>query len=364
MCTVVFLPRVDLGKATSGAAANHSDVAQRVASYHAVAEHIVKEAGEVFKLIKSLKLLQDDFATSGSIPAPFVAVVASSGTGKTQLAIIPERAFEDDAKAHVVYLYMGGGDAEAVQDLYRPHTALGRVLSDLIKEQEGWSFHDDPKPVNAGTLIADDNTKLSKVFGLLWQLLQTAANGAGVMAAGKPSPLPFSDLHECTKQLLIDGQRFLVFVDKAPPESDRPGFFVVISLRDILRALGITPILMSTHAGAHTAVPTRSADSRAGESSTWVHFITKLPGTVAQGNCFDALSGKENIAAFFREAAALDRPLVTNMLQVFVAGHDEQENEDDVSVLQQLLHAIAKHLWAVKREAWNLPSRCSSSRWS
>jgi hypothetical protein len=95
---------------------------------------------------------------------------------------------------------MGGGDAEAVQDLYRPHTALGRVLCDLIKEREDWSSHDAPKPVSAGTLIADDNTKLSKVFAILWQLLQTAATGASVMAAGKSSPLSFSELHERTMQ--------------------------------------------------------------------------------------------------------------------------------------------------------------------
>jgi hypothetical protein len=46
-------------------------------------------------------------------------------------------------------------------------------------------------------------------------------------------------------------------LDETPPESDTSGFFVAMLLRNIFRALSITPILISTHTGAHNAVPTR-----------------------------------------------------------------------------------------------------------
>jgi hypothetical protein len=350
---LVFLPCAGLGQATS--AADNGLVAQRVAVYQAVAQHIVHAAGKGLQLVRDLKALQDVSAASAaeSDPAPFVAVVASSGTGKTQLAVTSECVFRDDNKTHVVYLYMGGGDAEAVQAFYKPHTALGLVLFDAFKAGRDPDF----KPVSAGTLIIHDNKNLSMVFGVLWQLLQTAA---GVTTAMKP-PESFSELRTRVVQLLDDGHRFLVFVDEAPPESNRTGFFNVISLRNILRALGITPILMSTHTGAHNAVPTKGDDSRGGEGKTWVHLIAKLPGAVGPEQGFGALSGRENLAAFFREAATLDRPLVSNMLQVFLADSNANEkkehtDEEDSTVLLRLLHTIATHLWTVKKKAWTTDS--------
>lgn len=351
--------RSDLGQPTTGAAANHGDAAQRIATYHLVAQRIVEKTSEGLALIQGLKALQDASAFAASVPASFVSVVASSGTGKTQLAVTSARAFQDDDKVHVLYLYMGGGDAEAVQAFYQPHTALGRVLFDLIKKREDWTSQESPKPVSAGALITDDNKKLLEVFGVLWHLLQTAA---GVKVAGRPPQLSFYDLRTRIVQLLDAGHRFLVFMDEAPPESNRVGFFVVISMRNIMRALGIAPILMSTHTGAHNAVPTRGADSRGGESNTWVHLVSKLPGAVVPEGFLNTLSGKKNkknLEAFFLEAAMLDRPLISNMMQDFIAAgcgeekksHDE-EQEDDAKVLQRLLHAIAKQLWTVKLDAW------------
>jgi hypothetical protein len=67
------------------------------------------------------------------------------------LATTSKVAFQDDDKVHVVYLYMGQGDAETVLPFYKPHTVFGSVLHELIHGQDEWKSTHDNAAVSAGT---------------------------------------------------------------------------------------------------------------------------------------------------------------------------------------------------------------------
>jgi hypothetical protein len=76
---------------------------------------------------------------------------------------------------------------------------------------------------------------------------------------------------------------------------------------------------------------------------------------------FEKHPGRDELAEFLRAAAALDRPLVSTLLQNFVtaAGNREEEDENkvqkkdtDAFFLQRLLDTIAQQLWAEKWQAW------------
>jgi hypothetical protein len=100
---------------------------------------------------------------------------------------------------------------------------------------------------------------------------------------------------------LFSDHHFLDFMDEVAPAIYPKSFFFAMSLRNILRALGISPILMSTHTGAQNAVPARGADSRGDTSTLWVYLITELPGAVMREGSLDSFKkhpGRDEFANF------------------------------------------------------------------
>ena len=72
------------------------------------------------------------------------------------------------------------------------------------------------------------------------------------------------------------GDKLLVFLDEVPSsESSNSHLDLVILLRNVLRAAGVSPILMSTHAGSIGAVR-KISDSR-GSAERWCRVFVELP---------------------------------------------------------------------------------------
>ena len=197
-------------------------------------------------------------------PNIYVCVLASAGTGKTQLAATASLTYNE---ATTIYLNMGRGES---QRFYAPHINFGSKM--LKREIAAFleNRHDSAGEVAANEIAAfaagrdDDGTFLFVRF--LYHLL------TGEPFIGEEPEKCSSRMTLAKVKASIQGKKYLVFLDEVPPIGDRE-FRTVLCLRDTLRYLGIAPILMSTHTGAQDYVGSTSRKS----ADVWTWVLSSLP---------------------------------------------------------------------------------------
>lgn len=248
----------------------------------------------------------------------YANIIASSGTGKTQLAATAGLTHD---KAITLYLHMGQQDSvkEGGQRFYRAHVsahsaAFFESIESFLQEKlnSGNGAQSSSKAIRdwAEKEGNDDGSCLFVHF-LYRLLLQTEP---------ETSRVKLLDLKR-----LIRGKKFLVFMDEVPPRKPKDDFARVLCLRDALRYLDIAPILMSTHTGAQDYVGLRSRSTE----SAWTWVLSRLPA-------FCRFKANESLFL-----APSERPIVLAMAY---------ENPD--MKLPQLVQAIRKKLQKVKMNAW------------
>ena len=86
--------------------------------------------------------------------------------------------------------------------------------------------------------------------------------------------LSFPRFHDDACSLSSFPRDWILSVSQPKDRDDR---WPIVFLRDLLRAIGIAAVLMSTHSGAHKAVRSGSGSSNTYEDSRWCDLITRLP---------------------------------------------------------------------------------------
>ena len=208
---------------------------------------------DYLKGIQTIQEMDEDVNT-------FVTILASSGTGKTQLAATAALTYSG---ATTVYLNFGVSNRP--QKFYVPHLAAGaKQFHDQILEFiKMITWNDEVEKVSATAIQnwansqSDDGTSI--LVHILYKLL-----------CDEDSPQKCFLKNLKTK---IQEKTFLVFLDEVPKKDNIKMFNSALCLRNILRYLGIAPILMSTHTGAQEYV----GDSSRGIALPWVHLISILP---------------------------------------------------------------------------------------
>lgn len=248
-----------------------------------------------------------------SCPSPFVCVVNSSGTGKTQLAATTA-ILKDDYR--VLYFYTGNASADMIQRFYRPYANLWSRLKTLLNDFCTKFKSEGGNDLPGASAIYDYNEG--------HPLLQFFNN------------VLFDTNESTTVQSLRNRFRVekqantIVFLDEVPPKAR---YRDAIMLRDFLRAIGVVPVLMSTHIGAHNAIG-RGNDSRDDHEvpNLWCRVVVKLPanhGFQSKGYAFKT-----------------ERPLVCNMVSTL----------PDQASLKDCVQEVRNKFRNAKRNAWD---RCS-----
>ena len=130
-------------------------------------------------------------------------------------------------------------------------------------------------------------------------------------------------------------EAILIFLDEFPSASSaRYGHAIL--LRDVLRAIGIHPILMSTHTGAPNAIRSRYRSSGTDEDPKWCHLITRLPK-------FHTELRTEELTPYF---CASERPLVAFYMI-------EMGSESDIG---EMVCYVQRKLQIKKKVAWTKSS--------
>ena len=242
---------------------------------------------------------------------PFVCIFDSSGTGKTQFAVTTAYVREE---AKVVYLYTGKLNYDNRQEVYAPHMALWRKLNQLI----------------ADYCLNVSNGEAGQVGA---QIMLDYENKHPLISAF--NKILFDDYTDITISELRNNvdllaKKIFVFVDEVPREGNSSANFNAIALRNFLRAIGIVPVLMSTHSGSHNAILS-NADSR-DETETnppWCLVITKLPARVTANDGY---------------LYQTERPLVERILSTLPT---EQK-----ASLASCVFAVRDHLLPAKKNTW------------
>ena len=217
-----------------------------VADYLEVARKFKKKTAEVNAILGKIEQVQG-MKEFNNHPSPFVCIFDSSGTGKTQLAAT---AAILRPSTKVVYLYTGQSTEDSAQAFYRQHIALWTQLKPLLSHFSNL-VNKDQHPLGAGTILYHPGQH---------PLIQSVHK----IFFGTDEDVTVAQLRQKIKR--HGPSRFLVFLDEIPPAQHNSEALV---LRNFLRAIGVAPILMSTHSGSHNAIPV-GRDSR--EAATFRSF--------------------------------------------------------------------------------------------
>lgn len=245
-------------------------------------------------------------------PSPFVYVLDSSGTGKTQLAATTG-ILKD--KCDVKYFYTGDVNSENLQRFYTHHVELWGALIPLLEDLRiQWRVGADLP--GASAILRNRNPHaLFRCFNKIFfdcdddKDMNARKFRAKIIQSRRKKPL-------------------FVFLDEVPTKDK---FLNAIILRDCLRAAGVVPILMSTHSGAHNAIP-RGGDSRGDDvPQIWCQVISKLPANHA--------FQKHGVAV------STERPLVYDL-----CARLKPNEQNDLSTC---VKHVRKHFRTTKPQAWD-----------
>lgn len=339
-------------------------------AYATVSKNALAASGTILEGLLSLQTVQKtDSLTCNS----FACVLLSSGAGKTQLAATAALG-SSSLNYHSVYLCLDESPSGTKQSFYKPHENLTRKLKTALTEfLTGY-----PNDVEASTILnnAESFSHTTPIFRILHLILF----GPHMITSTRIS------LKGIRQRVIECPYRFLVFVDEVPARGtvhQDASFRRAILLRNLLRAIGVSPILMGTHLGAQNAVGNASRTDDPNPNEAWATIITSLPKFVFPPHCTDRPS-------FLIDT---DRPLVLQMaLQAIQdireenvsidqsAGHgtapvqpyqassavamdvdrqDSTERHDfGLKELATIIERIRKRLQAVKEQAWNIMNGC------
>ena len=312
-----------LQSVTADFARNATLTAQNLpADYAKVARSFQQHPDErVTEIIEGIEKVQRASEGIENFPAPFVCIFDSSGTGKTQLAATTALLRND---SRVVYLYVGESTSETAQTFYLAHiplwTRLKPLLIDFCLSHSNGANTELP---GAGAML--DNANSHVLVTSVCQILfpQVDANSINTT----------NELAKMVRKVQKTKAPFFVFLDEIPPSKNNQNF-AALALRNFLRAIGIAPILMSTHSGSHNALPV-GADSRGRAVGyevppLWCHVMTKLPRQCREVD--------------YKYKTNDERPLIAQILSTLPAS--------DKANLQTSVNCVRNFLLGSKPNAW------------
>jgi hypothetical protein len=282
-----------------------------------------------------------------------VCVVASSGTGKTQLALSASVICPKNVKS--VYLLMGNENFETTQEFYKPHVPLSHDIRTAFSSDAFVIVPDAISDgyVSAGFLLQQGFGEPLRAFGFLRVLLAYACEEEYALDDDRVciEPIDFKTLQTYVDEKL-QSCKFLVFMDEIPA-AKKMGFHEAINLRNVLRALKICPILMSTHTGAQNAIPQYGASRGGLRTQPWIYIISKLPKNIVGSTTSDLLNQHQDkeLVAFLRDCFKCDRPLVCRVLSESLS-ELHSTSATGVHAVQFILRRILNELWETKKSAW------------
>lgn len=247
----------------------------------------------------------------------FSCIIAPSGTGKSQLSATAAKTDE----WNVVYFYTGtsGADDPNIQRYYYPHVPVRDILLECVQGYRTKLFRD------RGAFSISKNNSAHPLFQLLHRCF-FPDDSETVDTAPK--------LREriAMESSRGGGKTLLVFLDEVPSsESSNDQFEEVMLLRNVLRAVGVKPILMSTHTGSINAVK-KGTDSRGPEEARfWCHVYVDLPQYQSDPSSKGANPWR----------VPTERPLISAWM--------EEDKENDLSRVVKNMHS---KLQQAKGQAW------------
>ena len=289
---------------------------------YAAAAHVCVDDAEVQAMLTKLENVYDE-VQSDDIPAPFSCIVAPSGTGKTQLAATAARMACQGGQS-VVYLYTGTDlSPSTIQRFYKPHTSLNAILLDELTKFQKDTERNTASDGDASDFLLRAQFLESPLFVLLHKIFFDEDRATATLKT-------FRD--RFTQERKIYNSKPLVFLDEVPSLQALRKFSLVMLLRNILRAAGVCPILMSTHSGVVNAV-TQGENSRSDEANPlWCKVFVRLPPYVADKDIF------EKNPWIIRS----ERPLVACLMTSFAEKYDAT----------QIVDMVKKRLQSQKPKAW------------
>ena len=251
-------------------------------------------------------------------PALFTAIVAPTGTGKTQLA-----ATASLEKDNVRYLLCEGSVSDLVQPFYKPHNDLAFFLLKALTHLR-LQFSDKLNHFKGASAYVQWFSK-EEVSSPLVTLIHR------ILFPESPNLEDGLSFGALRKIILERQSKFLVFLDEVPPSGQLYHAEIVL-FRDLLRAVGICPTLMSTHSGAQNAVMSGPGSSKTDENTKWCHLITRLPQ-------FHSSKSSSEMPPYL---CASERPLVA--LYMSEMAHDAS--------IDEIIKTVRQKLQSKKRTAW------------
>jgi hypothetical protein len=272
-------------------------------------------------VLDTLTAVKEVYKVKGDQAMAFTAIIAPSGTGKTQLAATAAQVQPKKTRYIVC-------DAGGVQQFYKPHTAVTGLLiglsGEFAKSKIATTIPGQSSGANA--------LRTAIRTGIYKDDTHPLANFLDKLLFGGETHEAMS-FHELMGKINEQSDPFLIFLDETPAldSDDSTGVYQLVNLfRNVLRAIGICPILMSTHSGVHNAVKENRISRRDVQNDYRCLVITRLLqyyGTSGKSSC--------------KYLSKTERPYVAAMLS-------EMENAD----LGVAIFDIQSRLQTSKSGAW------------
>ena len=262
-----------------------------------------KESARPF--LDFLTSLQDPVGTRANV---FAAILASSGTGKTQLAATASLTYNE---ATTIYLLC----SQASQRFYDCHSVTVAPLQAAIAEFQQ-NLRSKPSVAKIKNWANSTNDRGTSSFvNMLYRIL--------VNPKTKKTRIKLADLKK-----EIVGTKYLVFLDEVPAKG-ATGFDETECLRDTLRYLGIAPVLLSTHTGSQGYLMGGSRNSE----SPWMYTLSRLPA-------FAPFPTKNIQKSIFKRS---ERPLILGTALT---------NDKGQKTLPQIVQQVRSKLQSGRPDAW------------
>jgi hypothetical protein len=230
----------------------------------------------------------ENLSVSKSVPSiPFVSILSSSGTGKTQFAFNISEA----SKEKVFYL-LSSPPTERSQEIYKSFTGPSMLLESCVLE--------DLK-ILKDFGVPDLFEKQLFTFGFIYALLKHGFSYKGTALITPMSGMELSDLLVSSKPIVVLDE----FMSINAHNLDH-----LRLLRNSFRSISAKLLIMGTHSAVSNIVEFLK-HSRGGDPFSWCILYTKLPQVSLESVPF--CSNHEVL----RDIARHSRPLFVEIMKVF-----------------------------------------------